>query len=307
MNEIQTYSWNTSDIFPAPIKECPINIVQCVGVDSSPFLRAYDFLEIAIVANGEGFYKTETASYPIRQGDVFLIPKNHAHAYSSSQEIKVNSILLRNNLVFQAFPEILTEPALCCFRDLEPRFRKNDNFQNHLRLSEEELKTLLTFWEFMNQENTLQSEHSSNVLWALLHCFLVHLCRYFGKHAGNRGQKLMKLADVMKYIEQHYSAPISCKELVKLAGQNRLAFNDLFQQATGHAPREYILLFRLTKAKERLRNTTMSIKEIAADCGFCDAGYFCQQFKKRCALSPRQYREESGTETEENILGELWG
>ncbi len=275
--------------------DCSINIVQQEYGENSVVLHSNDFLEIAIISEGEGFYRTEFESYPICQGDVFLIPRGLAHGYYSSSNLSVKNILLKNNLVFRAYPEILTEPALCCFRELEPHFRRHDRFQNHLRLSEEELKTLLTFWDFMYQENTLRKEHSASVIGALLHCFLVNLCRFFTNNAGGRSQKLMKLADVLRYVENHYASPISCKDLVRLSGQNRLAFNAFFQEATGHTPRQYILFFRLAKAENMLVNTTMTIKEIAASCGFCDAVYFCQQFKKRHDISPKQYRLEHHT------------
>ena len=55
-------------------------------------------------------------------------------------------------------------------------------------------------------------------------------------------------------------------------------------------PSNYIALLRIQKAKEMLSNTELPIKEVAAACGFEDAYYFSNFFKKQFGISPTSFR-----------------
>jgi len=51
---------------------------------------------------------------------------------------------------------------------------------------------------------------------------------------------------------------------------------------------------RVNRAKFMLRNYPMTLKEVAANCGYTDIAYFCRIFKKIVKLTPTQYRGEGG-------------
>jgi transcriptional regulator GlxA family with amidase domain len=54
---------------------------------------------------------------------------------------------------------------------------------------------------------------------------------------------------------------------------------------------EYRLFTRISRAKELLSSSKMSIESIAAECGFSSANYFSLIFKKEVGISPRSYRK----------------
>jgi AraC-like DNA-binding protein len=64
----------------------------------------------------------------------------------------------------------------------------------------------------------------------------------------------------------------------------------LFHHATGERIVEYITRIRLNNALEAIRNTPLSIKEIAVACGFNDPNYFTRVFRQHTGRSPKQYR-----------------
>ena len=57
---------------------------------------------------------------------------------------------------------------------------------------------------------------------------------------------------------------------------------------------DYVNLVRVNRAKFMLRNYPMTLKEVAANCGYTDIAYFCRIFKKIVKLTPTQYRGEGG-------------
>ena len=52
----------------------------------------------------------------------------------------------------------------------------------------------------------------------------------------------------------------------------------------------YLSNYRLEKSVFLLRNTAMSITEIAYACGFSNTSYFCELFRERYGTSPGKYR-----------------
>ncbi len=63
-----------------------------------------------------------------------------------------------------------------------------------------------------------------------------------------------------------------------------------FQQHTGMSPHQYHLQLRLAEARQMLSDPGLSVKEVAAACGFGDEQYFCRLFKKKTGMTTSQWR-----------------
>ncbi|MBI5766718.1 MAG: AraC family transcriptional regulator [Verrucomicrobia bacterium] len=64
----------------------------------------------------------------------------------------------------------------------------------------------------------------------------------------------------------------------------------LFHRETGERIVECLTRLRLTNAIDAVRQTALSVKEIAGACGFNDPNYFTRVFRKATGRSPVQYR-----------------
>ena len=65
----------------------------------------------------------------------------------------------------------------------------------------------------------------------------------------------------------------------------------MFKQQTGISPYEYVLISRLNKAKELLRQTDMNISQIAAAVGFNSDSNFIHFFSQNTGISPKSFRK----------------
>lgn len=66
----------------------------------------------------------------------------------------------------------------------------------------------------------------------------------------------------------------------------------VFHKETGERVVEYISRVRLENAFEAMRNTDLSVKEIAVACGFNDPSYFSRVFRKAAGCAPHEYRDQ---------------
>jgi len=67
-------------------------------------------------------------------------------------------------------------------------------------------------------------------------------------------------------------------------------FSRLFKGVTGQGPMEFLLQIRLSRARHLLRETSMSIGEIAERLDYRDVFFFSRQFKEKCGMSPLRFR-----------------
>lgn len=108
-----------------------------------------------------------------------------------------------------------------------------------------------------------------------------------------RNQKLiMKTAD---YIAAHYRSNVSLPELLEIAGMSKAYYMRLFRQYIGTTPYNYLLSLRITKARELLEVTDLSVHEIAMETGFSDDASFSTRFSAMTGISPSRYRKDAIT------------
>jgi len=92
------------------------------------------------------------------------------------------------------------------------------------------------------------------------------------------------------FVHQHFDDPITLQEIADALGVNRHYLGRIFQQELGLSPWQYLIRYRVLRAKELLRTTDDTIAQVAARVGFDSATYFSQIFHREVGCSPRVFR-----------------
>lgn len=96
---------------------------------------------------------------------------------------------------------------------------------------------------------------------------------------------------ILAYLDKHYQKEISLNDLGKLVFLNEKYVSELFKKEFDVTITDYIAGKRLEEAQRLLLNSALSITEIAEQVGYRDPKYFAKLFKRRCHVSPAQYRK----------------
>lgn len=106
-----------------------------------------------------------------------------------------------------------------------------------------------------------------------------------------------------RYIEGHFDQAVSIQAICTTLGVSYSSFYRGFKQKTGKTPQEYLIDVRLNAAKQCLKSSAASIREIAEHCGFADEHSFFRMFTKNVGNSPSAYRQISHSRVKDDAIG----
>ena len=106
-------------------------------------------------------------------------------------------------------------------------------------------------------------------------------------HASNSSSQYV--INAIKYIQFNYSHDISIDDIAKAVGVSRSHLYRVFMSNVGQSPIDYLTSYRISEACFLLKNSQLSIAEIAVSVGFFDQFYFSRVFKKSKGVPPSKY------------------
>ncbi|MEG2436441.1 MAG: AraC family transcriptional regulator, partial [Ruthenibacterium sp.] len=106
-------------------------------------------------------------------------------------------------------------------------------------------------------------------------------------HTANSSSQYV--INAIKYIQFNYSHDISIDDIAKAVGVSRSHLYRVFMSNVGQSPIDYLTNYRISEACFLLKNSALSIAEIAVSVGFFDQFYFSRVFKKTKGIPPSKY------------------
>jgi AraC-like DNA-binding protein len=99
-----------------------------------------------------------------------------------------------------------------------------------------------------------------------------------------------RLTPVFEFISRNYAESIAVEKGARLAHLSPSRFSRIFKQISGMTFVNYITHVRLSRALRMLRESSVTIAEIALATGFSDQSYFDRRFKAAFGQTPNQIR-----------------
>lgn len=210
-------------------------------------------------------------------GGLFILPGGVDFGVRLEGELDSLHIYLRNALL----REVASELGMGAGTSIAPSLGEPDLLTEHLALGVRE--ALLSGDPGAN----VFADYLSNALAARL------LRRYSGTPArpkdragGLSQQQLQRVVDLM---EARLDQPLSLAELAGACALSPSHFARRFKQTTGTPPHQYLIRMRIERAKRLLR-TSMTIAEVALECGFTHQEHLTSVFRRATGLTPAVFR-----------------
>lgn len=236
--------------------------------------RVIDEYQMLYIAEGRGTLTTASCrEMQIKEGDVFLLFPGEWHTYSPDRETGWKEYWIgfkginMDSRVEEGF-----------FQKGNPLYNIGYN-ETAISLYREAIRVA------QNQEKYFQQLLAGIVNHLLGVVFSTH------ENIRLRASSSPKLIDKARaYMQDKTDSDIEMPEVAEYLNISYSSFRHIFKQYTGIAPSQYYINLKIQKAKEMLRSTSASIKEISWYLHFDTPEYFTKLFRKKTGMSPSQFR-----------------
>ncbi|MDF2543152.1 MAG: transcriptional regulator, AraC family [Herbinix sp.] len=146
-------------------------------------------------------------------------------------------------------------------------------------------KFLHLFESFLTRDKFLDVEAAQR-----LGALIISIGKYISGQIADEPQHSDKICKSISFIHDHISGEIKVSSLASIEHMSLSHYRAVFHQVMGLSPKEYITLSKLNYSCELMRQTELSIKEIAVLVGYDDPQYYNRIFKKYFGLTPSLYK-----------------
>ncbi len=231
-----------------------------------------DHYLIHYIVSGKGVYTINHTVYELRAGDVFLVKPNQLISYSADRAepweyywVGFNGV--GANRLVRELP----------FREECP--------VHHCQNTERIKKALLDIFLARGPEPCSEARMVGHLY--LFAAALMQEARQLAPHALDSGAQ--HVLNAVKFIQFNYSHEIGIDEIARAVGISRSHLYRVFISSLGCSPIDYLTQYRIDEACALLKNSALSIAEIAVSVGFFDPFYFSRVFKKNVGVPPSRY------------------
>lgn len=248
----------------------------------------HEEVELGYLESGTGVITTVNAEYMIHQGDGFFINTNvmdtKRNAVPGRTALEINHIfhpVFLSGHFKSRFETKYLNPILQN-RQLEVHIiRRGTPSGNAI------LENLIHLKELQADEDVeFQTRSLLSQTWLLLRQELTVNFHTTVRPSENEN----RLRNMLRLIHGRFAEKLCLADIAAAAGLNSREAQRCFQATLHQSPIEYLMSYRLNRAKKMLSNSTLSVTEIAFRCGFSDAPYFSKTFRTATGKTPLAYR-----------------
>ncbi len=258
------------------------DIVFKDSAESMGLSHYHPYFELCYVQKGQCRIFVEHKLFMVSAGQLVILPPSTLHR--SQYEYKEPAQRINVSFTQDFAQKALGKDSL--FLEKTLTLGKMSFNEAQCLLFEDVLKRLL-------EENSKEDAFSS----IYKHGLLLTLFAIIGRNGTNlKKEELIdpttaSVQNAAKYIFENYDKPVTLQSASKIAGMCGTYFSKKFLEITGYGFKEYLTNVRIKKSQEMLLNGRLTVTQIAHSCGFNDANYFGDAFKKYAGCSPREFRK----------------
>lgn len=255
-------------------------------------LHWHEEFEIIYVICGEGTFQINLQPYPIKKGDMLIIPPGSIHSATNHEttDFQFNAIVFHLDMLKSASVDSVT------LAFINPLIHGEMTSPIVLHPEDEHYEILQTTYTAITKAYALASPvyqlEIKGLLFRLFALLYGHdfICTS-SSHETASAIRIEKIKIVIEYILKHYNEELPITDLAHLLQYSDYHFIRFFKEQTGSTCTQYINTIRLQKACELLLSSSLSITDIALDVGFQNISYFIRLFKSKYLCTPNTFRK----------------
>jgi len=236
----------------------------------------HDEYEIYYLINGSRQFYINDKVYPLSGGSLAFVDGEDMHrTFCANNEPHTRFVVcIKKEKLQREFCE-LTKP-----------FLKG----GALSLSLNKQKEMQALIDMIKKECDEVGFMHHEAIYSLVTKLLIDVSRLYCESASIVNDCCEKAVRIIDFINLHYGEKFSLEDISESCNISISHLTRLFKSSTGYSIVEYTNNLRIKKAAELIKNTNLSISEIAQKVGFASFSYFGKLFLQCYGVSPLKYR-----------------
>lgn len=252
----------------------------------------HEEMEIALIEKGEIKIGVDLNEFIASSGDICFVKPFSLHSFKKleNKESTWESMLFNLSMLQSA----LTDG--CLIKYIAPLINDENELPLLIKNTDEgyeDIKDILVdlfkCYDKKYEGYELEIKSLLYKLFSLLYRY--NLIKKTTKKINLSYDASYKIKNVLNYISENYSNPITIKELADISNYSEYHFMKFFKKYIGLTAIEYINNYRLVMASTLLIETDKSIMDISLEIGFNSVSYFNKLFKNTYNVTPKEFRK----------------
>nr|WP_319486984.1 AraC family transcriptional regulator [uncultured Cohaesibacter sp.] len=261
-----------------------------------------------IVLNGSGWLGIEgEAPVAFEKGDILLVPHGATQTIAAAPDLAPTSLgtLIAGGALHDGLLQVGQErekaALLCGFLQFDEEIEHPvlALLPSHLHLRPEDMGSapwMRSTLDLISMEANRAGQGMAAIVSRLIEVIFIQTIRELALNATDESKGFLRaLSDkaIARSLSAIHSEPERkwrVEDLAALAGQSRSAFARNFSEEVGQTPMDYLRNWRLTRARMLLTTTSLSMDEVASQCGYDCVPSFSRSFKRAFHVGPGSFR-----------------
>ena len=245
-------------------------------------------VQFCYVTSGKVMIQTAQMTVILEEGEGMFIHVQQVHK-AMKQSVTAEYISLNLPVHFLGL-----EGSETYHRFMEPVLYAKDIATIVIRKNDTTMEKLLTKLRVCAEKTVSNSNiYSLNLIADLLLLWeeLLHQISIIDSSRIKKNTTNKRLQDILRYLQENYKKKRTLQDITQYINLSQSECSRFFKKLTEESLFEYLLKFRIEKSIELLKNTDLTITEIAYETGFTSQSYYDQRFRKIKGISPLKYRQ----------------
>lgn len=272
------------------------NIVDVSSLTEFSSSKLSGNFTLRYVAKGVEQYQVNNTRYNVK-AEEYIITNNHSEGsilIDSKEPVIGICIDLSQSLLTEVISGWITRGSNDLDTEFGNYFNNSEFFESKFHFGQTRVGSLLKHIEAKSCENNWKlSFENKCVFYQLAEALILdnqfifnHLQKIEAVKQSTKKDLLRKLYRGKMMMDECFLNNIILQNISKESGISEYYFFRLFKNLFGVSPHQYIIEKRLQHAKHILKKDTVTISELAYQCGYTDVFSFSKAFKKQFGFAP---------------------
>lgn len=273
------------------LRDKQFNIWDCYSEQGSSFngrLHFHEFYELSVIYEGTSRFMVNGSEFVMGARSLQLIRPTdyHCQLTGNGEHIRYYNLMFTADFISEPLLHILEKcPDPLC------------------------VTVSAAAWKGIHQLlRKIMKEYSQNpddpLTMIFIQCNVENLCVFLLKNQRNqhchRTETMQEpIRRAVSYVQRNYRQSIRLTNAAEAARLSPTYFSSLFHATMGVSFSAYLTEYRLQVAERYLRSSNLSVKQIAAVCGFTSYPYFISAFKSLYGIPPGSWRSQKRVEEQQ--------